>query len=228
MAAISPLIATLSYAIALCGAVPLFPWLAMAPRLVLVVCLVAGAWRDYRGARPLSNWLLNASIVPVFLYYASRFSRANPVEPVVSLLAIVLALRLISEKSNRHHLQIHALALFCLASSSLYDLSPLFLAYLTLMLFMVAVSLVLLTFHDQDSRMLLPRRDLRRVLTAGVLMPLFSVPLLIFLFPVLPRTPIPLWNAMGAVASRTGGFSDKVEPGLTPNAADARILAFRA
>lgn len=228
MTAISPLIAVLSYAIALCGAVPLFPWLPVAPRVILVAGLAIGVWRDWFRARPLRNWLLNASIIPVFLFYAARFSRSNPVEPVVSLLAIMLAVRLVGGKSGRHHLQIQALSLFCLASSTLYDLSPLFLVYLTLMLFMVAVSLVLLTFHDQDSRMLLPRRDLRRVLAAGVLMPLVSLPLLIFFFPLLPRTPVPLWNLGGTAAARPSGFSDKVEPGLSPNAADLRILAFRA
>lgn len=228
MAAISSLVAVLSYAIALCGVAPLIPWLTTAPRLVLAAGLVAGVWRDFRGARPPSNWLLNMSIVPVFLYYATRFSRSNPVEPVVSMLAIMLAVRLIGEKSGRHHLQIHALSLFCLASSSLFDLSPLFLVYLTLMLFLVAVALVLLTFHDQDSRMQLPRKDLVRVLAAGVLMPLVSVPLLIFFFPVLPRTPVPLWNVMGVSTSRPSGFADKVEPGISSSAAEMSILAFRA
>jgi len=228
MAAISSLIAFLSYTIALCGAIPLYPWLTPVPRILLATCLIAGVWRDWRGARPFANWLLNASIVPAFIFYASRFSRSNLVEPVVSLLAIMLAVRLISEKNGRHHLQIHALSLFCLASSTLFDLSPVFLVYLTLMLFLVAVSLVLLTFHDQDSQMLLPRSDLRKVLAAGVIMPLISIPLLMFFFPVLPRTPLPLWNIKGATTSRTSGLPDRVEPGISATALDARIVSFRA
>ena len=50
----------------------------------------------------------------------------------------MLAVRLGGEKRGRHYLQIHALSLFCLAASSLFDLSPLFLFYLTLMLLLVA------------------------------------------------------------------------------------------
>ncbi len=228
MVTISPLLAGLSYAIALCGIIPLFPFLAPVPRLLLVIGMAAGLWQDLRGAWPLRNWLLNAAIVPVFLFYAAQISRANPVQPVVSGLAIMLAVRLLGAKNVRHHQQIHVLSLFCLASSSLFDLSPVFLFYLALMLFMVAVALVLLSFHDQDSRMTLSRGDLRRVLAAGLLMPLASLPLLAFFFILLPRTPVPLWNFQATQVSRLSGFTDKVEPGGSSMVNDSQLLAFRA
>ena len=222
------LIAILAYGIALCGIVPLFFWLEMTPRLILAAGLAAGICQAWRGAWPLKNWLFNTAIVPVFLFYAVQFSRANPVQPVVSVLAIMLAVRLAGPKNTRHYLQISALSLFCLASSSLFDLSPAFLAYLLLMLLMVALSLVLLTFYSQDNRMLLAHADLRKVLAAGLLMPLASLPLLIFFFPLLPRTPLPLWNFMAAPALRPSGFSDKVEPGSSASVGESRALAFRA
>jgi len=228
MTSLNGLIATLSYAIALCGIVPLFPWLSAAPKAALAVGLLAGIWQDRRGAWPLKNWMVNSAIVPVFLYYALQFSRANAVQPVVSVLAVMLAVRLGGEKSGRHYLQIHALALFCLAASSLFDLSPRFLLYLTLLLLLVAVTLVLLTFHAQDSRMVLARTDLRRVLAAGLLMPLASLPLVVFFFPLLPRTQVPLWNLLPAPAGRVTGFSDRVEPGRAENIGESRALAFRA
>lgn len=228
MIAVSSLIALFSYAVALCGIVPLFPWLTTAPRLLLAVGLAAGVWQSIRGTWPLKNWLLNAATVPVFLFYAAQFSRSNAVQPVVSLLAVMLAVRLAGEKNSRHYLQILALSLFCLASSSLFDLSSLFLVYLALLLVLVALSLVLLTFHDQDSRMLLPYHDLRRVVAAGLLMPLASVPLLLFFFPLLPRTQLPLWNIAGAPQARSSGFSDRVEPGRSEQTIDSPLLAFRA
>jgi len=228
MASLSSLIAMLAYGIALCGSVPLFPWLETAPRLILAAGMAAGIWQDLRGAWPLKNWLFNAAIVPVFLFYAVQFSHANPVQPVVSVLAIMLAVRLAGPKNARHYLQISALALFCLASSSLFDLSPSFLTYLVLMLLMVAVLLVLVTFYSQDQRMLLARSDLRKVLLAGVLMPLASLPLLLLFFPILPRTQLPLWNFVAAPSARPSGFSDKVEPGGSTAVGESRALAFRA
>src|ERR1039457_3550600 len=169
------LISLLSYGIALCGIVPLFPWLETAPRLILAAGMAAGIWQDIRSPWPLKNWIFNAAIVPVFLFYAVQFTRANPVQPVVSVLAVMLAVRLAGPKNARHYLQISALALFCLASSSLFDLSPAFLAYLVLLLMMVAVLLVLVTFYSQDNRMMLARADLRKILLAGVLIRLASL-----------------------------------------------------
>jgi transglutaminase-like putative cysteine protease len=228
MRSISSLIALLSYATALCGIVPLFPWLTPAPRLLLLAGLAAGIWQERRGSWPVKGWLLNAALLPAFLYYAARFSRTNAIEPVVSLLAIMLAVRLFGEKSGRHYLQIQALSLFCLAASSLFDLSPLFLVYLTLMLFMVALELVLLTFHSQNKHLQLSKGDMARVLLAGLSLPLLSLPLLLFFFPLLPRTPIPLWNLAGAPLYVSSGFSDKVEPGLSPTTGESPVLAFRA
>jgi transglutaminase-like putative cysteine protease len=228
MVAIRSLTAILSYAIALCGIVPLFPWLTAAPRAALAAGLLAGIWQDRRGNWPLKNWMFNLAVLPVFLYYALQFSRANPVQPVVSALAIMLAVRLCGEKNVRHYLQIAALSLFCLASSSLFDLSPIFLFYLAIMLLLVAVSLVLLTFHTQDSRLVLPRTHLRKVLAVGLLMPLTSLPLLMLFFLILPRTQIPLWNIMAAPAARPSGFSEKVEPGTSATVGESRTIAFRA
>lgn len=228
MVSISTLIAILSYAIALCGIVPLFSWLPLAPRLALVAGMAAGIWQDHRGSWPIRNWLLNVAIIPVFLFYVAQYSRANPVQPVVSVLAIMLAVRLGGEKSGRYYLQIHALSLFCLAASSLFDLSPTFLLFLTIMLLMTAVALVLLTFYAQDKRMVLSRSDLRTVLAAGLLMPLASLPLLAFFFPILPRTQIPLWNFLPAPAAQSTGMADKVEPGRSSVVGESRVLAFRA
>jgi transglutaminase-like putative cysteine protease len=227
MVSIKSLTVILSYAITLCGVIPLFPWLEGPARLILLAGLLAGLWQERRGIWPIKNWMFNAAIVPLFLYYTIQFSRANPVQPVVSILSVMLAARLGGPKNSRHYLQISALSLFCLASSSLYSLSSLFLVYLALMLFLVAVQLVLLTFYDQDQLMQLSRADLRKVLAGGLLMPLASLPLLIFFFPLLPRTQLPLWNFLAAPASRTSGFSDSVEPGSSSATGSSRVLAFR-
>jgi transglutaminase-like putative cysteine protease len=228
MASLSSLIAVLAYGIAMCGLLPLFPWLETTPRLFLAAGMAVGIWQDLRGPWTLKNWIFNAAIVPVFLFYAIQFSRANPVQPVVSVLAIMLAVRLAGLKNARHYLQISALSLFCLASSSLFDLSPSFLFYLVVMLLMVAVLLVLVTFYSQDQRMLLPRADLRKVLLAGLAIPLASLPLLLLFFPILPRTQMPLWNFVAASTARPSGFSDQVEPGSSSAVGESRAAVFRA
>ena len=229
MIAISSLIAVLSYAVALCGIVPLFPWLSMTPRLLLVAGMAAGIWQSLRGSWPLKNWLLNVSIIPVFLFYALHLSRSNAVQPVVNVLAVMLAVRLMGEKKR----------------SSLYA-DPGSLALLPGGIFPVRsesnISAVFGASADSGGGVAgaadLLRSgqphcccravNLRRVVAAGFLMPVISAPLLIFFFPLLPRTQIPLWNVSAAPAPRITGLSDKVEPGLSANVTESPVPAFRA
>ena len=228
MVAIRSLATILTYVIGLCGLIPLFPWLTVLPRMALLAGFIFGVWQDRRGRWQLKSWMQNVAIVPVFLYYALQFSRENPIQPVITVLAIMLAVRLSGEKTVRYSLQIYVLSMFCLASSSLFDLSPVFLLYLGVMLFVVAVALVLLTFQDQDPAMAVALPDLRRILVSALLMPVLSVPLLLFFFPIMPRTQLPLWHFINPAPLRTSGYADTVEPGSQSSIVESGTLAFRA
>ena len=228
MVALRFLATILTYLIALCGIVPLFPWLSGLPRVVIAAGLIVGLWQDRKGVWYLKPWMQNVATVPVFLYYALQFNRNNPIQPVVSVLIIMLAVRVSGEKTVRHSLQIYALSIFCLASSSLFDLSPVFLIYLGLLLLMVALALVLLTFQNQDSDMKVTKHDLKKILLSALLMPVLAVPFLLVFFPIMPRTQLPLWHFLNQPASRTTGYSDIVEPGSQSSISESRTLAFRA
>lgn len=229
MVTTSRLIAYLSLAIALAGASPLFFWLETFPRLILVLGFVVGILQELRGGRwYIKNWLLNVILVPLVGWYILQYSRNNPIQPVVSVLVIMLAARLCSDKNTRNLLQINLLALFCLASTSLFDLSPSFLFWLGLLLLLLPVSLVVLTFHAQDNKLILKGREIKKIIVAALLIVIVTIPAMVVLFPVLPRTAFPLWNFLNPPVSGTTGISDKVEPGSTANAAESHALAFRA
>lgn len=223
------LIAYLSLAISLAGVIPLFSWLETFPRLIVVLGLAAAILQELRQGRwYVKNWQLNMALVPLFSWYILQYSRSNPIQPVVSVLAIMLAVRLCGEKNTRNLLQINLLALFCLASTSLFDLSPSFLFWLGLLLLLLPVSLVVLTFHAQNNTLVLQGRELKKIFMAALLIVLVTLPGMVVLFPVLPRTAFPLWHFLNPPASGTTGISDKVEPGSAANAAETRTLAFRA
>lgn len=228
MVAIRSLAAILTYVIGLCGVIPLFPWLTALPRVFLVAGFLFGLWQDRMGRWKLKPWMQNTAIVPVFLFYALQFSRVNPIQPVISVLAIMLAVRLSGEKTVRNSLQIYTLSIFCLSSSSLFDLSPAFLIYLGLLLFIVAAALVLLTFQNQDDTMAVTMPELKKILFSGLLMPVLAVPLLLAIFPIMPRTQLPLWQFLNQPAIRTTGYSDSVEPGSQSSITQSQALAFRA
>jgi len=228
MVAIRVLTAIFTYAISLCGIIPLLPWLPLFLRVTLLAALVVGLWHDSRGRWQLKPWMQNVVIVPVFVYYALQFGRANLIQPVISILAIMLAVRLGGEKTVRHSTQIYALSLFCLASSTLFDLSPAFLAYLGFLLLMVPLALVLLTFQNQDAAMTVSTPELKKILISALMLPVLALPLLLIFFPILPRTQFPLWHFLTPPASRSTGFTESVEPGIQSSITISRALVFRA
>jgi len=177
MVTTSRLIAYLSLAISLAGVIPLFVWLETFPRLIVVLGLAVGMLQELRQGRwYVKNWQLNIALVPLFSWYILQYSRSNPIQPVVSVLAIMLAVRLCGEKNTRNLLQINLLALFCLASTSLFDLSPSFLFWLGLLLLLLPASLVVLTFHAQNNTLALQGRELRKILMAALLIVLVTLP----------------------------------------------------
>jgi protein-glutamine gamma-glutamyltransferase len=217
----------LTYCIALLGFVPLFPYLAMPPRIVFPLALVGGLLVDRMRYR-LPVWLTTAVSFLFFFYYAAQFTRNNLVGPAVNLLIILLAVRLIGEKNARTCLQIFALALFSFTSSSLFNLSPVFLIYLCLILVMIAVSLVILTFRDTAAEPFVSSRGLRKILSVSLIMPVAAVPLMLLLFVIMPRTQFPLWNFLNVGGGQATGFSEKVEPGIASTIGERRDVAFRA
>ncbi|SKA11782.1 Transglutaminase-like superfamily protein [Trichlorobacter thiogenes] len=228
MVSSSRLAAILCFLIALAGGIPIFAWLETFPRLVFAAGLIIGILQEFKGRWHLKNWQFNLTLVPVFIWYALQYSNRNPIQPVVSVLVIMLAARLCGEKSIRNLMQINLLALFCLASRSLFELNPLFLVWLALLLLLVPVSLVVLTFHAQDSAMSFTRKEVNRVVLTALLITLLTVPTMALLFPILPRTAFPLWTFLNPTVAGSTGMSDKVEPGTVSSVAEARVLVFRA
>lgn len=226
MVRIKTVLNILAYGIALLGFVPLFPYLEAVPRIVFPVALAAGIMAE-RNGRAVKGWLPTAVSILFFFLYVSRFSRDNLVGPAVNLLVILLAVRLFSEKSARNYLQIYALSLFSLAGSSLFSLSALFLCYFLLMLLLIAVSLVILTFHSFSASHAVSRGGLKKIVSAALVLPAGSLPLLLLFFFILPRTQYPLWNFLNVGGAKATGFSEKVAPGSAPSVGEEHGVAFR-
>jgi len=226
MVRISVLLDLLTYCIALLGYVPLAPFLEAVPRFIFPAAIVGGLFADRKGLRPRDPIPTIVSIL-FFVFYVAQFSRENFVGPAVNLLIVLLAVRLVSEKKSRHYLQIFALSLFSLAGSSLFTLDIQFLAYLILLIVLIAVALVILTFHATDSKLTISGAGMKTLLSVAFLMPAGALPLMCVFFIILPRTQYPLWNFLNIAGSTVAGFSEKVQPGASSSVDAVKSAAFR-
>lgn len=216
----------LAIVIAVLGFVPLFPYLQLLPRLAFPLAVVAGVLLERRNVR-IGGPAPTVVSVLIFFFYALQISRDNLVGPAVNLIVVFLSVRLLSDKSARNYLQIYALSLFSLAGVSLFSLSPLFLGFFLLMVLLIAVSLVILTYHSSTSPPVIGFTRLRTLLAVALLMPAASLPLMLFFFLILPRTEYPLWNFLNVGGGKVSGFSEKVVPGSSTSTGENRSVAFR-
>lgn len=228
MVSVKTVITILAYLVAALGYLPVVLYADWPARLAAPLALALGIAFDRRGRHPLAGIPATLFTVVAFAAYLLQWSRSNPAAPVVNFLVMLLAVRLVNEKSPRNLLQIFALALFLLAGSSLFSLSALFLLYLALLLALIAIALVLLAFHSVDEGISLTSRALRRVVTAALTMPAASLPLLLVFFAILPRPQFPLLSFLNAPGDKTTGLSERVEPGTSSSVSDDRTVAFRA
>jgi protein-glutamine gamma-glutamyltransferase len=227
MVRIKSVLSILAVCVALIGYLPLQPYLDPFAGWFFPVALLLGLFLQGRG-RSLPGRVLTPLAILLFIYIASGFTQENMLQVTADLLVVFLGVRMLGEKSGRNYLQVFALALFCLAASSLYNLSALFLVYLLLLLLLLAVSLVVLTFHSHDPEIALTRRELKKVLSVACLMPVAALPILLVLFVLLPRTQYPLWDFLNRGGAKNSGFSETVRPGGSSNVATARNVVLRA
>jgi transglutaminase-like putative cysteine protease len=199
------------------------------PLLLLAIGAVAGAlWSGRRGICLLTPLPATLLALLGLTYYAVQVTRAEVATPVVHALVVLLAVRLLAAKQARDYLQIFALALFILAGSTLLSLEAGFILYLVLLVFVVTVSLVLLTVFVTDPRLALPHRDLWRLVRVALIIPAASLVLMLGFFVILPRTAHPLWNFLNPAGQAMAGLSESVNPGAFARLATVKTPAFRA
>lgn len=217
----------LLYCAAIIGYLPLAPYLHLFPRLALPVAIMFATIADRRGVELKGRAALLVSIAG-FIFYFLQFNRHNLVEPAANMLALFLAIRVAGEKSPRNYMQTLTLALFCLAASTLFDLSPGFILYLILLLLTFSVSMVLLTFEGRAAGFTPARKELRSIVSVALLHPLVAAPLVMGLFFILPRTQLPLWSGLSRAGIDKSGISETIKAGESSSVSGGNAVVFRA
>ena len=230
MVKIQHLLSILSYGVVITGISPLYIWLDSPARILLPVALLAGIYSDIKERYFLPATLATLLSITFFLLYIVQLNLNNVVDPVVNIIALLLAVRLATIKNNRNYLQLFMLSLFALASSSLYSLTIFYFPALVLLVFGITTGLVLLTFYNKEPSMQLSRLHFLQLLKTSAILPVASLLLMLLFFAILPRTEHPLWHLMqpDEMVSSSVGFTEEVKPGNYTSLSTSRNLAFRA
>ncbi len=228
MVGVERILQLLGYLAALVGVLPLLPFLDLWVLALLGLGFLLGVGGDLQRKYLLGNRLATLLSIGFFGLFIFQASIANLVAPLIQLLCLLLAVRLASDKSARHMLQIFLLATIVLAASSMLTLNMIYMLYLVLIVLLVTSGLVLLSFYVTDPQIRFGRRQWSLLLKTIAVLPLGSLLLMLVLFVILPRTETPLWNFLNPKPAASSGMRVRGSPGSVLGLAESGEIAFRA
>jgi transglutaminase-like putative cysteine protease len=183
---------------------------------------------EYRRTFPLPRWLLACMALCVILLTVLRMNTDEFASLVVGALLMLLVIKLLGTKRFRDYMQIYLIALFLLIGSALLSTDIEFLLYFICMIFLVNVTVVLLTYFSQDNALTLPGPAVARIASKASLISLVAIPLTVVMFVVLPRTSYPVFHFLNRSAPATSGFTDSVRLGQVSDIQEDTTVVFRA
>ena len=228
MVSVERILQLLVYLSAIVGLLPVLAFLDGWVLAILVLAFIVGISGERQGRYLLGDRLATGLSIAFFSFFLMQVSLSNLVEPLIQMLCLLLAVRLATEKSPRHVLQLFLLATIVLASSSMLTLDIAYLFYLVLIVLLLTIGLVLLSFYAAEPQLRFNRRQWIMLLKVTVLLPVGSLLLMLVFFVVLPRTQLPLWNFLNPKPVASIGMADQVRPGSFAELAESGQIAFRA
>ena len=218
----------LTYLIVAIGASSVVRYIGLFYPLAFLCIFLLSLYLDYRRRFFVPRWLLTGAALSVIVITLFRARTDDLVDASLGALLILLGIKLLTDKRFRDYMQIYLIVLFLLTGSSLLSLDIEFLFYFIALIFLVSIAMVLLTYCSQDSALEMPVSSVRTIVSKSSLIPLFAIPMTLFMFIILPRTSYPLFYSLQRGSSAHTGFSDTVRLGNVSDIQEDAAVVLRA
>ncbi len=173
----------------------------------------------------LPVWLLNFISIGLIIMPFLSFSLEDILLPSIEALTLILSIRFLSKKSSREYFQIYLLSLLLLGSSSLFNISWIFLIRVLLMLICTIFAILLLTYMKEVKEDSIDFERFINLFKVAIFISFVSIPLSALFFVILPRTPVPLMD-IGFSKTKTG-FSSTVNLGSVKDIEEDKTIIMR-
>ena len=225
---IEDIVKTITYSTGLIGFISVFKHISFIYSAIFIVLCLLAVYFDLKKSFHMPRWFLNLTAVAVILLSFFRLSFDNLVVPAVEGLLILLSIKFLEEKRFRDYMQIYLISLFLLSGSALLTIDIEFSIYFLIMIFLLTVSIVLLTYYSQEPDLELSKTTILKIVLKSLLIPLISIPMTLFLFIILPRTSYPFFNFLNRAEKAKTGFTDNVRLGAVSGIQEDATAIFRA
>lgn len=218
----------LSYVTGLIGFLSVVRHIGISYSLAYVSLCLLSLYFEYTRKFLLPRWLLTVAALLMIFVSLLRVDTEDFVISVVEALLILLAIKFLEEKRFRDYLQICLIALFLLAGSALLSPDIEFLLYFVCMIFLITLTIVLLTYYSQDSSLTFNVFVVMKIASSSSLISFIAIPATFLMFIVLPRTSYPALHFLNKGTQETTGFADNVRLGKVSEIQEDNAVIFRA
>lgn len=225
---IGDVVKIITYLAGLTGVVSVYRHINPAYSLSFTVLFVLSVYFEHRQNFFIPRWFLNLAALAVVVFSFYRVNIDNLVIPAVEGLLMLLAVKFLEEKRFRDFMQIYAICVLLLSGSSLLSIDIEFAVYFLILVFLLGISIVLLTYYSQDPGLELEKKTVLKIVLKSLPIPLLAIPATLLLFIILPRTNYPLFDFINKGEKAKSGFADNVRLGEVSGIQDDASVIFRA
>ncbi|WP_353684826.1 transglutaminaseTgpA domain-containing protein [Thermodesulfovibrio sp. 3907-1M] len=218
------IIFVLSILIALIPFTAIFSYISNYVNFIFLLIILASVFLHIKKIF-LPIWLLNFISIGLIIMPFLSFSLEDILLPSIEALILILSIRFLSKKSSREYFQIYLLSLLLLGSSSLFNISWIFLIRVLGMLVFTIFAILLLTYMKEVKEDFINFEKIINLFKVAIFICVISIPLSALFFVILPRTPVPLMD-IGFSKTKTG-FSSTVNLGSVRDIEEDKTIIMR-
>ncbi|MCL5021783.1 MAG: DUF3488 and transglutaminase-like domain-containing protein [Nitrospirae bacterium] len=218
----------LTYVIVLAGFLSVVRHIEMSYALAFASLYLVSLHCEYRKRFLIPRWLLNIIAVGLILLTFHRAQTDDFVTAVVEALLVLLGIKLLENKRFRDYMQMYLIVIFLLAGSALLSIDMDFFLYFTALVFLATTATIFLAYYAEDGALALKVSTIMKLALGSSLISLIALPVTLFMFVILPRTPYPLLNFLNKQAQSSTGFTDTVRLGNVSDIQEDATVIFRA
>ncbi len=190
--------------------------------LVVVPLLLTWRYRLFVQKKPLPSRAIRVALTlaafgGVVISYSSYMGR----DPGITAVILLSSLKLFELKSQRDFMFIIFLAYFLVFGIFLYDQTIQGLTFMVVAVIMVTAAVLRLNHGERQPV------KVKFLVKSGFRFLLYSLPFMLVLFALFPRTSVPLWHLGDSGNRGRMGFNDSVFPGQFAELATSDKTAFR-
>ena len=194
---------------------------------ISLIIFIFAIYKDFIRYFSINRNLLNFITIIFIVLIFMRITLQDIITPALESLLVLLSIKFIEDKDTRDYLQIFLISILIFVGTTIFSFEISFIIYFLIFIFLFNLAIVFLTYFSQDRKLILNFKEITKISYKTTLIPLISIPITVFLFFTLPRTPYPFFNFSGSTLTARSGFSENVKLGTVSNIQEDNSIIFR-